>query len=176
MNLVVDDAIEVKQPTKSDPEESRRSLGMLISTTPHALTRALTCLARPNPPQGRQRCSDPDSMSLMLTLLRQCLEQPASLCIFAIDHDHLTSKIKPLPTWPLTRHLRAPPHPPSSPMHQPADDIEKESSAHQARTPLGYQEVRGGILLKNAEKGVGTYPKTVSFCSVHLLSLPNNTV
>ncbi|KAI4738012.1 hypothetical protein E4T50_11508 [Aureobasidium sp. EXF-12298] len=26
MNLVVDDAIEVKQPTKTDPEESRRSL------------------------------------------------------------------------------------------------------------------------------------------------------
>jgi hypothetical protein len=74
MNLVVDDAIEVKQPTKSDPEESRRSLGMLTSTAPHTLTHALTRLARPNPPQGRQRCSHPDSMSLMIFFLRQCLE------------------------------------------------------------------------------------------------------
>lgn len=29
MNLVIDDAIEVKQPTKTEPEESRRSLGKL---------------------------------------------------------------------------------------------------------------------------------------------------
>lgn len=28
MNLVVDDAFEVKQPTKNDPDESRRPLGM----------------------------------------------------------------------------------------------------------------------------------------------------
>ena len=28
MNLVLDDAVEVKQPTKSDPEEKRRDLGM----------------------------------------------------------------------------------------------------------------------------------------------------
>ncbi|KAF7845814.1 hypothetical protein BT93_L0486 [Corymbia citriodora subsp. variegata] len=30
MNLVIDDAIEVKQPTKTDPEESRRSLGQIL--------------------------------------------------------------------------------------------------------------------------------------------------
>ena len=30
MNLVIDDAIEVKQPTKTDPEESRRSLGTSV--------------------------------------------------------------------------------------------------------------------------------------------------
>ncbi|KAK3176777.1 mRNA splicing protein sme1 [Lepraria neglecta] len=28
MNLVIDDAVEVKQPTKTDPEEKRRELGM----------------------------------------------------------------------------------------------------------------------------------------------------
>ena len=28
MNLVVDDAVEVKVPTKASPEESRRPLGM----------------------------------------------------------------------------------------------------------------------------------------------------
>lgn len=32
MNLVIDDAYEVKQPTKTDPEESRRSLGMTLAT------------------------------------------------------------------------------------------------------------------------------------------------
>lgn len=71
MNLVVDDAIEVKQPTKSDPEESRRSLGMLTSAVRHVSTRALTCTLRPNPPQGRQRCSHPESMSLMNFLSSQ---------------------------------------------------------------------------------------------------------
>jgi hypothetical protein len=53
MNLVVDDAIEVKQPTKTDPEESRRSLGMGTSTAPRALNYTLTYSSRPNPPQGR---------------------------------------------------------------------------------------------------------------------------
>ena len=95
MNLVVDDAIEVKQPTKTDPEESRRSLGMLTFTALDALIPALTCLARPNPPQGRQRCSDPESMSLMISFLRQCLEQPASLCIFALDFEHLHLESNP---------------------------------------------------------------------------------
>ena len=28
MNLVIDDAVEVKQATKTDPEEKRRELGM----------------------------------------------------------------------------------------------------------------------------------------------------
>lgn len=68
MNLVVDDAIEVKQPTKTDPEESRRSLGMLTSAAPRALIYTLTYCSRPNPPQGRQRCSHPKSMSLMIFL------------------------------------------------------------------------------------------------------------
>lgn len=31
MNLVIDDAIEVKQPTRQDPEESRRALGRAYS-------------------------------------------------------------------------------------------------------------------------------------------------
>jgi len=95
MNLVVDDAIEVKQPTKTDPEESRRSLGMLPSTALRALVRVLTCLARPNPPQGRQRCSHPESMSLMFSFLRQCPELPASLCISAPNHEHLISRSRP---------------------------------------------------------------------------------
>ncbi|KAK8210236.1 hypothetical protein M8818_003724 [Zalaria obscura] len=30
MNLVIDDAIEVKQPTRQDPEESRRALGQIL--------------------------------------------------------------------------------------------------------------------------------------------------
>ncbi|KAK5000202.1 LSM domain-containing protein [Cryomyces antarcticus] len=30
MNLVIDDAIEVKQPTKTEPNESRRSLGQIL--------------------------------------------------------------------------------------------------------------------------------------------------
>ncbi|KAF1344141.1 sm snRNP core protein Sme1 [Delphinella strobiligena] len=30
MNLVVDDAFEVKQPTKNDPDESRRPLGQIL--------------------------------------------------------------------------------------------------------------------------------------------------
>ncbi|GAB7355916.1 hypothetical protein MBLNU459_g6560t1 [Dothideomycetes sp. NU459] len=30
MNLVIDDAIEVKQPTRLDPEETRRSLGQIL--------------------------------------------------------------------------------------------------------------------------------------------------
>ena len=29
MNLVIDDAVEVKQVTKTNPEEKRRSLGMM---------------------------------------------------------------------------------------------------------------------------------------------------
>lgn len=66
MNLVVDDAIEVKQPTKTDPEESRRSLGMSTFAVRHVSVHALTCTLRPNPPQGRQRCSDSESMSLMI--------------------------------------------------------------------------------------------------------------
>lgn len=31
MNLVIDDAVEVKQPTKTDTEEKRRELGELDS-------------------------------------------------------------------------------------------------------------------------------------------------
>ncbi len=31
MNLVVDDAVEVKQATKTDPDEKRRELGMIFS-------------------------------------------------------------------------------------------------------------------------------------------------
>ncbi|KAL2046961.1 hypothetical protein N7G274_000979 [Stereocaulon virgatum] len=30
MNLVIDDAVEVKQPTKTDPEEKRRELGQIL--------------------------------------------------------------------------------------------------------------------------------------------------
>ena len=30
MNLVIDDAVEVKQPTKADPEEKRRELGTAL--------------------------------------------------------------------------------------------------------------------------------------------------
>ncbi|KAI1327472.1 small nuclear ribonucleoprotein E [Xylariaceae sp. FL0255] len=30
MNLVIDDAVEVKQPTKTNPEEQRRSLGQIL--------------------------------------------------------------------------------------------------------------------------------------------------
>ncbi|KAI1763461.1 small nuclear ribonucleoprotein E [Hypoxylon sp. FL1150] len=30
MNLVIDDAVEVKQPTKTNPEEKRRSLGQIL--------------------------------------------------------------------------------------------------------------------------------------------------
>ncbi|KAI9859094.1 MAG: mRNA splicing protein sme1 [Vezdaea acicularis] len=30
MNLVIDDAVEVKQPTKLDPEEGRRELGQIL--------------------------------------------------------------------------------------------------------------------------------------------------
>ena len=30
MNLVIDDAVEVKQVTKTNPEEKRRSLGMAL--------------------------------------------------------------------------------------------------------------------------------------------------
>ncbi|KAI9800825.1 MAG: mRNA splicing protein sme1 [Sarcosagium campestre] len=30
MNLVIDDAVEVKQPTKTDPDESRRDLGQIL--------------------------------------------------------------------------------------------------------------------------------------------------
>jgi len=30
MNLVVDDAVEVKQPTKTNPEEARRNLGQIL--------------------------------------------------------------------------------------------------------------------------------------------------
>lgn len=31
MNLVIDDAVEVKQPSKLDPNESRRNLGMSLT-------------------------------------------------------------------------------------------------------------------------------------------------
>lgn len=31
MNLVIDEAVEVKQITKSNPEEKRRSLGKIVS-------------------------------------------------------------------------------------------------------------------------------------------------
>ena len=31
MNLVIDDAVEVKQATKTDPEEKRRELGKILS-------------------------------------------------------------------------------------------------------------------------------------------------
>lgn len=34
MNLVVDDAVEVKQITKTNPEEKRRPLGMIRFTRP----------------------------------------------------------------------------------------------------------------------------------------------
>lgn len=38
MNLVIDDAFEVKQPTKNDPDESRRALGMIDEITYCATT------------------------------------------------------------------------------------------------------------------------------------------
>lgn len=61
MNLVVDDAVEVKMATK-DTEESRRELGALPvrTTSPgHALTRYRT-----NSAQGRQRRADTKHVGL----------------------------------------------------------------------------------------------------------------
>lgn len=49
MNLVIDDAVEVKQPTKSDPEVKRRELGNWI----HGAYAAVLTLARTNPAQRR---------------------------------------------------------------------------------------------------------------------------
>jgi hypothetical protein len=55
MNLVVDDAVEVKMATK-DTEESRRDLGMLCCTTLDV--RCIDLRPRTNTAQGRQCCAD----------------------------------------------------------------------------------------------------------------------
>ena len=54
MNLVVDDAVEVKQPTKTDPDTSRRNLGMRQTANRSVINHRFTddMMTRTNPPQG----------------------------------------------------------------------------------------------------------------------------
>lgn len=59
MNLVIDDAIEVKQPTKLDPEETRRSLGM-FDTVCFGESVIMLISTRPDLAQGRQRLAHPE--------------------------------------------------------------------------------------------------------------------
>lgn len=65
MNLVIDDAVEVKQPTKLDPEEGRRELGLsstissTIYTHSHFYNRADTI-------EGRQRFTNTKFAKLRL--------------------------------------------------------------------------------------------------------------
>lgn len=42
MNLVIDDAVEVKQSTKADPEEKRRALGACIAQSVNSRANRLT--------------------------------------------------------------------------------------------------------------------------------------
>lgn len=60
MNLVIDDAIEVKQTTKPDPEEKRRELGSGSPVTrPFGIS--LTYFYRSNTIEGGQRVTYPIS-------------------------------------------------------------------------------------------------------------------
>jgi hypothetical protein len=59
MNLVIDDAVEVKMKTKNQ-EESRRPLGMQVSMMSMILT-----LYRPHPFERRQCIVDPNASNIM---------------------------------------------------------------------------------------------------------------
>lgn len=62
MNLVIDDAVEVKQITKTNSEEKRRQLGTRPATpspTRQPARPSLTQLFRANPVEGRQRLAYP---------------------------------------------------------------------------------------------------------------------
>jgi hypothetical protein len=66
MNIVVEDAVEVKQISKTNKEETRRPLGLL---RPHPKTNEERCIQltihhRPDPPQGRQRLAHPERIRL----------------------------------------------------------------------------------------------------------------
>lgn len=65
MNLVIDDAVEVKQITKTNDKEERKNLGALLSLLPDAvdLVRA-NPVRRPNPVERRQRLFDPELVRL----------------------------------------------------------------------------------------------------------------
>lgn len=67
MNLVIDDAVEVRLATNTE-EEKRRPLGMDCDPwiELNELSSLLTLIYRPNPPQGRQRLphSNPPISSL----------------------------------------------------------------------------------------------------------------
>ncbi|MBE3044288.1 hypothetical protein IMZ48_17315 [Candidatus Bathyarchaeota archaeon] len=59
MNRVIDDAVEVKQITKTNDTESRRPLGTMPPQPFHISGRELT-VCRANPTQGGQRIADPE--------------------------------------------------------------------------------------------------------------------
>lgn len=58
MNLVIDDAVEVKQITKTNDKESRRSLGMMGSSFDVTFRRQELTVCRANPIEGGQRVAD----------------------------------------------------------------------------------------------------------------------
>lgn len=62
MNLVIDDAVEVSQVTKTNDKETRRQLGMKPQ---NASTNCFaTNILRPNLAQGGQRFTDPKLVKL----------------------------------------------------------------------------------------------------------------
>lgn len=63
MNLVIDDAVEVAQITKTNDKETRRPLGMHDNWS--LLGQKLTS-SRPNLAEGRQRITDPEFVKLNL--------------------------------------------------------------------------------------------------------------
>lgn len=64
MNLVIDEAVEVRQITKTNDKESRRSLGKAALLTGPKRTAANNLFYRPDPAQGRQRLADPEPLRL----------------------------------------------------------------------------------------------------------------
>lgn len=61
MNIVLDDAVEVKQITKTNDKETRRNLGMRLPTL---LQLSQLTLPRTNPTKGRQRFFDSKSFGV----------------------------------------------------------------------------------------------------------------
>jgi len=164
MNLVVDDAVEVKQPTKTDPDTSRRNLGMRQTTIRGAINYRFTdeMMTRTNPSQGRQRFSDPNAVivSTILDHTSSRHDENDTAHGYAINTANLegrtsertnkqtsmvtlaaysmTTTLKTAPTQAWHPNSRCPPQPhqPSNPRIRSADVSDGRASVDPERIPL----------------------------------------
>lgn len=95
MNLVIDDAVEVRQITKTNDKETRRSLGIFSRGLVAAAVHRAYFFHRPNSSQRRQCVSNPELVKLRSRGDGQYITKFAEPVASAHSKRHLSSRIIP---------------------------------------------------------------------------------